>query len=75
MFSLQLPGLISLSAKFVPTVMNLIKKLTEEGQMPAAANNAQRNPSLSTKTQNGVGTSSGMSEVTSSSSSSATKDD
>ncbi|KAK4774858.1 hypothetical protein SAY86_009793 [Trapa natans] len=29
-----LPGLISLSIKFVPTVMNLMRKLAEEGQIP-----------------------------------------
>ncbi|XP_065866893.1 protein ROOT HAIR DEFECTIVE 3-like [Euphorbia lathyris] len=78
-----LPGLIALSAKFVPTVMNLLKKLTEEGQIPAA-NNAQRNPGLSTH-HNGVGTSSGMSSAssgvtssgnrTASSTSSVAKDD
>ncbi|MBA0552018.1 hypothetical protein Golob_022861, partial [Gossypium lobatum] len=30
-----LPGLLSLSTKFLPTVMNLLRKLAEEGQMPA----------------------------------------
>ncbi|KAK7294341.1 hypothetical protein RJT34_17230 [Clitoria ternatea] len=39
-----LPGLISLSSKFIPTIMNLMKKLAEEGQNPVA-NNPQRNPS------------------------------
>ncbi|TYI09795.1 hypothetical protein ES332_A09G097700v1 [Gossypium tomentosum] len=32
-----LPGIISLSTKFIPTIMSLLKKLAEEGQ--AAANN------------------------------------
>ncbi|KAH1091028.1 hypothetical protein J1N35_018285 [Gossypium stocksii] len=32
-----LPGIISLSTKFIPTIMSLLKKLAEEG--PAAANN------------------------------------
>ncbi|XP_061372478.1 protein ROOT HAIR DEFECTIVE 3 homolog 1-like [Gastrolobium bilobum] len=40
-----LPGIISLSSKFVPTIMNLIKRLAEEGQNPAT-NNPQRNPSI-----------------------------
>ncbi|KAI3849398.1 hypothetical protein MKW92_036994, partial [Papaver armeniacum] len=31
-----LPGLLSLSTKFLPTVMNLLKKLAEEGQTPTA---------------------------------------
>ncbi|XP_057736012.1 protein ROOT HAIR DEFECTIVE 3-like [Arachis stenosperma] len=35
-----LPGLLSLSTKFVPTVMNLMKKLADEG----ADNNTHRNP-------------------------------
>ncbi|XP_068652161.1 protein ROOT HAIR DEFECTIVE 3-like [Aristolochia californica] len=30
-----LPGLLALSTKFLPTVMNLLKKLAEEGQKPA----------------------------------------
>ncbi|KAJ4957814.1 hypothetical protein NE237_024925 [Protea cynaroides] len=32
-----LPGLLSLSTKFLPTVMNLLKKLAEAGQKPASA--------------------------------------
>ncbi|XP_027334316.1 protein ROOT HAIR DEFECTIVE 3 isoform X2 [Abrus precatorius] len=39
-----LPGIISLSSKFIPTIMNLIKKLAEEGQNPAT-NNHQRSTS------------------------------
>lgn len=67
---LQLPGLISLSTKFFPTVMNLLKKLAEEGQIPATNNNPQRNPvGASMNHQNGVSTteisSSASSEVTS----------
>ncbi|EXC09146.1 hypothetical protein L484_005098 [Morus notabilis] len=61
-----LPGLISLSAKFVPTVMNLIKKLAEEGQVPAA-NDPRRNPALASKSfHNGVNASSDMSSTGSS---------
>lgn len=32
----QLPGILSLSTKFLPTVMNLLKKLADEGQRPPA---------------------------------------
>ncbi|KAF2323552.1 hypothetical protein GH714_036065 [Hevea brasiliensis] len=60
-----LPGLISLSTKFLPTVMNLIKRLAEEGQMPAS-NDPQRNPAVAAKTfRNGNGTSSEMSTASS----------
>ncbi|GLT74582.1 hypothetical protein SLA2020_463700 [Shorea laevis] len=38
-----LPGLISLSTKFLPTIMNLLKKLAEEGANPAT-NGPQGNP-------------------------------
>ncbi|KAH0904467.1 hypothetical protein HID58_043970 [Brassica napus] len=34
-----LPGLLSLSTKFLPTVMNLLKKLAEEGQAPSTNTN------------------------------------
>ncbi|XP_022721539.1 protein ROOT HAIR DEFECTIVE 3-like isoform X2 [Durio zibethinus] len=48
-----LPGLLSLSTKFVPTVINLLRKLAEEGQMPAT-NNPQRNPATASRSfQNG----------------------
>ncbi|RYR40438.1 hypothetical protein Ahy_A09g046193 [Arachis hypogaea] len=40
MSKMVLPGLLSLSTKFVPTVMNLMKKLADEG----ADNNTRRNP-------------------------------
>ncbi|XP_010262124.1 PREDICTED: protein ROOT HAIR DEFECTIVE 3-like [Nelumbo nucifera] len=43
-----LPGLLSLSTKFLPTVMNLLKRLAEEGQKPVAPD-AQRNPSSESK--------------------------
>ncbi|XP_044496575.1 protein ROOT HAIR DEFECTIVE 3-like isoform X2 [Mangifera indica] len=38
-----LPGLLSLSTKFLPTVMNLLKKLAEEGQVPVTSD-LSRNP-------------------------------
>ncbi|XP_041015401.1 protein ROOT HAIR DEFECTIVE 3-like [Juglans microcarpa x Juglans regia] len=76
-----LPGLISLSSKFLPTVMNLLKRLAEEGQIPAA-NDPQRNHSHESKSfRNGVSSSSdtssstASSEVTSSESSSPSKAD
>jgi hypothetical protein len=50
-----LPGMISLSSKFVPTIMNLLKKLAEAGagQVPAT-DEANRNSAGSTKSfQNG----------------------
>lgn len=39
---LQLPGLISVSAKFVPTIMNLLKNLAQQGEAPPAANPENR---------------------------------
>ncbi|KAH0688425.1 hypothetical protein KY290_020065 [Solanum tuberosum] len=65
-----LPGLLSLSTKFLPTVMNLLKRLAEEGQ-GMANGQPQGNPALSSKSfrgstndQGDVSTS-GTSEVTS----------
>ncbi|XP_027343426.1 protein ROOT HAIR DEFECTIVE 3-like [Abrus precatorius] len=42
-----LPGIISLSTKLIPTVMNIVRKLAEEGQVPATNNPPRRNPSKS----------------------------
>jgi hypothetical protein len=76
----QLPGLISLSSKFLPTVMNLLKRLAEEGQIPAT-NDPQRNPPLASKSfRNGVSasndtSSSASSGVTSSEYSSPSKEE
>ncbi|PIN04365.1 hypothetical protein CDL12_23099 [Handroanthus impetiginosus] len=44
-----LPGILSLSTKFLPTVMNLLRKLAEEGQGQANAE-PQRNPPVPAKT-------------------------
>ncbi|CAL5375945.1 unnamed protein product [Camellia sinensis] len=66
-----LPGLLSLSTKFLPTVMNLLKKLAEEGQIPAATGHQMNHSSLgSTSFRSGVDnngdmSSSASSEVTS----------
>ncbi|XP_077212329.1 protein ROOT HAIR DEFECTIVE 3-like [Tasmannia lanceolata] len=40
-----LPGLLSLSTKFLPTVMNILKRLAEEGHK-ATTSDPQRNPVL-----------------------------
>ncbi|KAK7261718.1 hypothetical protein RIF29_28036 [Crotalaria pallida] len=39
-----LPGIISISSKFIPIIMNLMKNLAEQGQGPEP-NNPHRNPS------------------------------
>ncbi|KAH0662720.1 hypothetical protein KY284_027651 [Solanum tuberosum] len=39
----QIPGLVSLSIKFLPTVMNLLRRLAEEGQRQVNGE-PQRNP-------------------------------
>ncbi|KAE9584683.1 putative P-loop containing nucleoside triphosphate hydrolase [Lupinus albus] len=62
-----LPGIISLSSKFIPTIMNLIKRLAEEGQNPAN-NNPPRNESKNNHnalTDGGAASSSASSNVTS----------
>ncbi|XP_023643020.1 protein ROOT HAIR DEFECTIVE 3 homolog 1 isoform X1 [Capsella rubella] len=43
-----LPGLISISAKFVPTVMNLVKNLAAQGEAPPAGNPENRSSSNNT---------------------------
>ncbi|XP_027771256.1 protein ROOT HAIR DEFECTIVE 3 isoform X1 [Solanum pennellii] len=65
-----LPGLLSLSTKFLPTIMNLLKRLAEEGQ-GVANGQPQANPALSSKSfrgstnDHGDVSTSGTSEVTS----------
>ncbi|KAA8540291.1 hypothetical protein F0562_024146 [Nyssa sinensis] len=65
-----LPGLLSLSTKLLPTVMNLLRRLAEEGQKPASTD-PQRNPSIASKSfrsgvsNNGDLSSSASSEITS----------
>ncbi|KAG5025927.1 hypothetical protein JHK86_021841 [Glycine max] len=58
-----LPGIISLSSKFIPTIMNLMRKLAEEGQNPAA-NNPQRTPSKSSYNDGHAVSSSASSNLT-----------
>ncbi|XP_060205885.1 protein ROOT HAIR DEFECTIVE 3-like [Lycium barbarum] len=66
-----LPGLLSLSTKFVPTIMNLLKRLAEEGQGMASGQQPQGNPALAAKSfrgstnDNGDVSTSTTSEVTS----------
>ncbi|KAJ6394710.1 hypothetical protein OIU77_023837 [Salix suchowensis] len=63
-----LPGLLSLSTKFVPTIMNLLRRLAEEGQKPITTTDPRRNPApVSRNFQSG---SSSTSDSSSSSSSS-----
>ncbi|KAL6537484.1 Cell wall protein rhd3 [Orobanche minor] len=65
-----LPGILSLSTKFLPTIMNLLRKLAEEGQRPPTTN-PQHNPpvppnSLRSRTSDfGEKSTSATSEVTS----------
>ncbi|XP_042417729.1 protein ROOT HAIR DEFECTIVE 3-like isoform X1 [Zingiber officinale] len=45
-----LPGILTLSTRFLPTVMNLLRKLAEEGaQPPTAPQSSQNNPPLDTQ--------------------------
>ncbi|KMZ73350.1 putative Protein SEY1 [Zostera marina] len=41
-----LPGIMSISTKFVPTVLNILKKLADEGHQPAAPPESRRNHEL-----------------------------
>jgi hypothetical protein len=57
-----LPGLLSLSTKFIPTVMNLLKKLAEEGQAPPTNSNQSMNSTAQSEvTTNGESSSSSSS--------------
>ncbi|BFG24284.1 hypothetical protein CerSpe_105580 [Prunus speciosa] len=67
-----LPGLLSLSSKLVPTIMNMIKRLADEGAN-AAANDPHRNPPLASKNFTNEGNAS--SEMSSSASSGLTESD
>ncbi|XP_047266124.1 protein ROOT HAIR DEFECTIVE 3 isoform X1 [Capsicum annuum] len=67
-----LPGLISLSTRFLPTVMNLLKRLAEEGQGVASGQpQGNPNPALASRSfrgstnDNGDVSTSATSEVTS----------
>ncbi|CAM8993548.1 unnamed protein product [Rhodiola kirilowii] len=61
-----LPGLLSISTKFLPVVTNLLRKLAEQGQAPANTN-PQGNPALATSSfQNRENTPSNISSTASS---------
>ncbi|XP_028789782.1 protein ROOT HAIR DEFECTIVE 3 homolog 1-like [Neltuma alba] len=65
----MLPGMISLSAKFLPTLLSIIRKLAEQAQNPPTNNDPQRNPSKSNQnsvTDSSDTVSSASSSVTSS---------
>ncbi|XP_028756282.1 protein ROOT HAIR DEFECTIVE 3 homolog 1-like [Neltuma alba] len=65
----MLPGMISLSAKFLPTLLSIIRKLAEQAQNPPTSNDPQRNPSKSNQnsvTDSSDTVSSASSSVTSS---------
>ncbi|KAM0041212.1 putative P-loop containing nucleoside triphosphate hydrolase [Helianthus debilis subsp. tardiflorus] len=58
-----LPGILSLSTKFIPTVTNLLRKLAEEGQTPVNTEAIRNNSNSSRITQ---GNNSGLSSTASS---------
>ncbi|KAI3806833.1 hypothetical protein L1987_22748 [Smallanthus sonchifolius] len=62
----MLPGILSLSTKFLPTVTNLLRKLAEEGQKPVSANSQRTpaNPPHMLGNFQGVESSTGSSKVT-----------
>lgn len=41
---MQIPGILDLMTKFLPTVMNLLRKLAEAGQTPPASNPIRQPP-------------------------------
>ncbi|GFZ04266.1 root hair defective 3 GTP-binding protein [Actinidia rufa] len=61
-----LPGLLALSTKFLPTVMNLLRKLAEEGQKPATTEPQRNHPLAARGFQSGVTNNSGFSSTGSS---------
>ncbi|PSS07350.1 Protein ROOT HAIR DEFECTIVE like [Actinidia chinensis var. chinensis] len=61
-----LPGLLALSTKFLPTVMNLLRKLAEEGQKPATTEPLRNHPLAARSFQSGVTNNSGFSSTGSS---------
>lgn len=63
---LQVPGMLSLATKLLPTVMNLLRKLAEEGAKPPTTD-TRGNPLPGSKSfRNGVNTSSAVSSSASS---------
>ncbi|XP_071711747.1 protein ROOT HAIR DEFECTIVE 3 isoform X2 [Rutidosis leptorrhynchoides] len=60
-----LPGILSLSTKFIPTVTNLLKKLAEQGERPVSTD-AQRNTSGPPQASRIIQSNSGVSSTASS---------
>ncbi|KAK1434208.1 hypothetical protein QVD17_11127 [Tagetes erecta] len=58
-----LPGILSISTKFLPTVTNLLRKLAEQGQTPVNTNSQSDHPNLP---QSSRGNNSGFSSTASS---------
>ncbi|KAL6972719.1 hypothetical protein U1Q18_026892, partial [Sarracenia purpurea var. burkii] len=50
----QIPGLLSLSTKFFPTVMNLLRRLAMEGQKPTASERPENHSLASKSFRSGV---------------------
>ncbi|CAM0881450.1 unnamed protein product [Alopecurus aequalis] len=64
-----LPALLSLSTKFVPTIMNILKRLADEGAGPAAPERPRETelqPKSTRNSSNSNATSAGSSSITSS---------
>lgn len=61
----QLPALLSLSTKFVPTIMNILKRLADEGAAPAAPERQRETELQPRNSSNSNVTSAGSSSITS----------
>lgn len=68
-----LPGVLSLSTKLLPTVMNLLKKLAEEGQ-GVASGEPQRNPAVASKSFRGSSSTNDSGDVSTSAPSEVTSE-
>ncbi|KAD2806269.1 hypothetical protein E3N88_39646 [Mikania micrantha] len=61
-----LPGILSLTTKFLPTVTNLLRKLAEEGQTPVNNNASRNNSDFPQQSRTFQGNNSGVSSTASS---------
>ncbi|KAL8256699.1 hypothetical protein R6Q59_028740 [Mikania micrantha] len=61
-----LPGILSLTTKFLPTVTNLLRKLAEEGQTPVNNNASRNNSDFPQQSRTFEGNNSGVSSTASS---------
>ncbi|KAI3671636.1 hypothetical protein L1987_87376 [Smallanthus sonchifolius] len=64
--NVALPGILSLSTKFLPTVTNLLRKLAEEGQTPVNTEASRNNSNFSQSSKIIQGNHSGLSSSASS---------